>query len=99
MTQWSHKRKDDFFKRFKQQQEIDHSLRKKDVPEISVSQLPPNLFSGAKREFTIKNNNLNKDISFPLSVEDMDKLKPDTDLNDTIIMNYLRILEYILLPG
>jgi Ulp1 family protease len=28
----------------------------------------------------------------------MDKLKPDTDLNDTIVGNYLKLLQFVFLP-
>jgi len=29
----------------------------------------------------------------------MDKLKPETDLNDTIIGNYLKLLGFVYLPN
>lgn len=29
----------------------------------------------------------------------MDKLRPDTDLNDTIVGNYLKLLQFVFLPN
>lgn len=47
-------------------------------------------------EFSIKKRDINERFAFNL--EDLQKLRPETDLNDTIISTYLRLLHTCLLP-
>jgi Ulp1 family protease len=49
-----------------------------------------------KAEFILRNETLNKTETFPITHEDMDKLKPDTDLNDTIVGNYIKLVQFLL---
>ena len=34
-----------------------------------------------------------------MSMEDMEKLKPEADLNDTIVGNYLKVFNLVFLPS
>lgn len=49
-----------------------------------------------KAEFTIAKGGV--DQRFSLQKADLDKLKPNIDLNDTIIDNYIKILKLFLFP-
>jgi Ulp1 family protease len=41
---------------------------------------------------------LNKVETFTITPEDMEKLKPDADLNDTITQNYLKLFKFVFMP-
>ena len=33
-----------------------------------------------------------------MTASDMEGLRPDTDLNDTIIANYIKLMQFVFLP-
>lgn len=47
-------------------------------------------------EFILKKNEKDERVSF--KNEDCEKLRPETDLNDTIMDNYLKVMHIALLP-
>ena len=99
LTQFTHRRKDDLFKRHKQEQEKDYYSRISQFKEGFPQSL--NLqgrYKLNKTEFNLRNQVLGRVETFPFRPEDMEKLRPDTDLNDTIISNYLKIYEFVFLP-
>lgn len=51
-----------------------------------------------KAEFTLHNDILAKTETFPITADDMEKLKPETDLNDTIVHIYIKLLQFMFLP-
>jgi sentrin-specific protease 7 len=51
-----------------------------------------------KNEFTLRNEVLGKTETFTFTGEDLEKLRPETDLNDTIIGAYIKIIQLMWLP-
>jgi Ulp1 family protease len=51
-----------------------------------------------KAEFTLRNDVNARTETFPVTTEDMEKLRPETDLNDTIVHNYIKLLQLMFLP-
>lgn len=96
-TQFTQRRKDELFKRFKKDQEEKLISRKKNAEKnYNLRDSVPKLTKG---EFNLRNELLNKTETFPITADDMDKLRPDTDLNDTIVGNYLKLLQFVFLPN
>lgn len=46
----------------------------------------------------IHDKDKNKSETFPMTPSDMEGLRPDTDLNDTIIANYIKLMQFVFLP-
>jgi Ulp1 family protease len=51
-----------------------------------------------RNEFILTNEQSLKNETFPIKNEDMEKLRPDTDLNDTIVGNYIKMFNFVFLP-
>jgi sentrin-specific protease 7 len=55
----------------------------------------PKLLRG---EFVIHDKDKNKSETFPMTPGDMECLRAGTDLNDTIIANYIKLMQFVFLP-
>ena len=93
MNSVSSRRKDELFKRYKKEQEEKINQRRKELEQKYSFQMET---IKSKGEFMLKGESKNE--IFTLKNEDLEKLKPDIDLNDTILDNYLKIIRLRILP-
>lgn len=74
MTQFTSRRKEDLFKKHKKEQEENICTRKKEAEKSFFPKAPP--LKILKEKFTLHNSQLDKTETFPITIEDMDKLRP-----------------------
>ena len=86
LTQFTQRRKDELFKRFREEQERNLVTRRKEAERSYANR---DFLKLSKNEFTLSCRA--KTETFKVGSDDLDKLRPDTDLNDIIVGYYLKI--------
>jgi Ulp1 family protease len=97
LTQFTQKRKDEVFKRFRKDQEEKLVSRRKEIEKGFANR--EGLLRLSRSEFTLRNEASSRTETFPITAEDMEKLRPEADLNDTIVGNYIKIFTFVFLPA
>lgn len=96
LTQFTQRRKDELFKRHKKEQEDQLVQRKREAEKgYNLRESTTKLLKG---EFTLHNEQLAKSETYPITAEDLEKLRPETDLNDVIVGTYAKLLQFSFLP-
>jgi Ulp1 family protease len=98
MQLFTSKRKDLLFNRHRKEQEEKLTHQRAEVEK----RLPIRDLSSstriAKNDFTLRNEVLNKTETFTITTDDLDKLRPETDTNDTVIGSYIKLMQLMWLP-